>query len=114
MMQITRAEIIAVTGLPRLHPDRSARFFEFAIRLSALLPELIHNQRSGSEAQIIAGSGLSLGWISLRSIIGKAPQFPNLLQCHSVLTFGEKSSGQAACGVILPTGKAGSVRRLLI
>ena len=40
MMQITRAEIIAVTLLMHQSPDRSARFFEFCNQAVSLMLEL--------------------------------------------------------------------------
>ena len=51
MMQITRAEIIAVTLLMRNLSDRSARFFEFCNQAVSLMLELTIT--SGSEAQIL-------------------------------------------------------------
>ena len=55
MMQITRAEIIAVTLLIHQSLDRSARF-EFCNQAVSLVPGTDHNQ-PGSEAQDIAATG---------------------------------------------------------
>ena len=54
MMQITRAEIIAVTLLIHQSPDRSARFFEFCNQAVSLMPELTITSASGSEDADIA------------------------------------------------------------
>ena len=50
MMQITRAEIIAVTSLIHQFSDRSARFFEFCNQAASLMLELTITsaRRSGS------------------------------------------------------------------
>ena len=52
MMQITRAEIIAVTLLIHQSLDRSARFFEFCNQAVSLMLELTITA-PGSEAQIL-------------------------------------------------------------
>ena len=95
-MQITRAEIIAVTLLihQSLWPFRPLLW----ILQSGCQPyaQADHNQRPAVKPRYCCNR--SIAWrISPRSIIGKAPAH-NLLQCHSVLTFSRCLSGQAACG----------------
>ena len=103
MMQITRAEIIAVTLL--IHqslltvPPAS---LNFAIRLSALYSGQ-YNQRPAVKPRYCCGQATQPDVI--RSIIGKTPR--SLICCGTQRhDFSERSlSGQAACGRHHATGK---------
>ena len=89
--------------------DRSARFFEFWQSGRQPYARTDHNQRPGSEAQILLQR--SIAWrISPRSIIGKAPR--SLICCNATASWlpREKSSGQAACGRHPTNGKEAAER----
>ena len=97
----------AHTSISLTVPPASLNFCNQAV---SLMLRLWPQPAPGSEAQILLQR--SIAWrISPRSIAVSATLL-NLLQCHSVLTFSERSlSGQAACGRH-PTSRkeAGSVR----
>ena len=112
MMQITRAEIIAVTLLIRISLTVPPASLNFAIRLSSLMLKTDHNQRPAGKTQILPSGRLPDGY---PGVYGSAtlrhaamPQRPDF----------SREVFQANC----PRGrhptsrkeKAGSVRRLLI
>ena len=114
-MQITRAEIIAVTLLIHQSLWPFARFFEFCNQAVSLMLELTITSARQWSPECCCNGRLPDG-LSPRSIIGKAPRSLICLTIPQRPDFSERSlSGQTACGRH-PTNRkeAGSVRRLLI
>ena len=112
-MQITRAEIIAVTLAHTSISDRSARFFEFCNQAVSLMLELTITSARQWSPDIAATVDCLTDITTINH--GGAPR--PLICCNATASwlFGEKSSGQAACGRHPTNGKeACASGRLLI
>ena len=114
MMQITRAEIIAVTLLIHQSLTVPPASLNFAIRLSALCSNS-HNQRPAVKPRYCCNGRCLTDITTINLFKVKRHTLLNLLQCHSVLTFRREVFQAKLLAVTSTNGKeAGSVRRLLI